>query len=375
MNYEEFILSLQEELRQSFIKEKESYQFDTDTSYGINDTNNEYIRIRGEEQRPSISFLLPNLYELYMVNGQDMDIIISHITKIVREKVMTSLTKNEDDLSVLSDWNAVKKRLFCKLINRADNESYLQNKPYTNFQDLAVIYEIILERNSEGTRCITMTNHMLSSYGVSVEELHMAAVNNLARENRALIAPLWDFIEQFMTTEERSLYEEEMPTEERDYFLVLSNQECINGAAQILNPEVQEKIADKVGGDYFVLPSSVHELIIVAKLYSDMDDIELQENVKMINETCVRPEERLSDNVYEYNAKTKTLMICGAERNKEQEHPISEAERDGLELALDYGLTDDLEYTEEELQQILDQRQEIEREKKYQERSIRHGRR
>lgn len=375
MSYEEFILSFKENLSQYFIDEKENCKINMVTSHGVNDTNNDCIQVwRGEEQL-GVLFRLSPLYEQYIENGQKMDAIINETAAIIRNEESKSIPSVENILSMVSDWDKVKSRISCKLINREENKTYLQDKPYTNFQDLAVIYKIILERNSEGVSGITLTNHMLSIYGVSKQELHAAAVSNLKRENKATITPLWDLVAPLMRTEERNLYQEEMPNEKPDYFLVLSNRECIDGAAEIMNPEIQERIADKMGGDYFVLPSSVHELIAVKKTYPDMDYKELQENVKTINETCVLPEERLSDKVYEYNAKTKKLTICGEERIREQEHPLSQAERDGLELAFDYGLTDDLKYTGEELQQTLEQRQEIEREKKHQERSIRHGRR
>lgn len=373
MSYEEFILSLKKNLSRYFAEQKEAYKTDTVSSYGVNDTNNDRINIWNEEEKTGISFRLSLLYEQYIENGLDINSVVRWIGDTVKTRAMGN-SKAQDILSMVTNWDVIKNRLSCKLINGEENKDYLQDKPYTYFQDLAVIYKIILERSSEGVSSITVTNSMLSACGVSKEELHEAAMENMVREKRSVLIPLWEIAMPYLSEEKREEIER-LPELFAADVLVLTNSDQIDGACEILNPEIQEKIAEKVGGDYFVLPSSVHELIIVAKLYSDMDDVELQENVKMINETCVRPEERLSDNVYEYNAKTKTLMICGAERNKEQEHPISEAERDGLELALDYGLTDDLEYTEEELQQVLDQRQEIKRENKYQERSIRHGRR
>ncbi len=369
MSYEEFILSLKGNLNQYFTNEKESYKMDTVTSYGINDTNNDRISIWRGEERTGISVGLQSLYEQYMENGLDMNSVVRYVADVVRNSGVMDIKEAEGILSMVSDWNMVKNRVTCRLINKERNKDYLQDKPYTDYQDLAVMYKIILERNSEGVSAITITNKMLSAYGISKEQLHDTAIANMIQENRATLIPLWESLKLFFPEKEWSLYEDDMLDVESDSLLVVSNPEFVDGAAEIINPELQKRIAEKVGGDYFVLPSSVHEVIIVVKAFTDMDYMELQENVKMINKDNVLPEQWLSDHVYEYNAKMQTLTICGQEHIREQEHQehqLSEAERDVLELALDYGLTDDLE---------LERRQEIERENRQQERSIQHGKR
>ena len=84
-------------------------------------------------------------------------------------------------------------------------------------------------------------------------------------------------------------------------------------------------IAEKVGGDYFVLPSSVHEVLIMPKS-EDMDPKELRNMVQNVNVTQVAEGEILSDQVYEYDAKTHKLGICvpGKELKQEQGKNISQ---------------------------------------------------
>ena len=95
--------------------------------------------------------------------------------------------------------------------------------------------------------------------------------------------------------------------------------ECkINGAACIIDDNIQKMIAEKVGGDYFVLPSSVHEVLIMPKS-EDMDPKELRNMVQDVNATQVAEGEILSDQVYGYDAKTHKLSICAPGKELKQE--------------------------------------------------------
>ena len=85
----------------------------------------------------------------------------------------------------------------------------------------------------------------------------------------------------------------------------------INGAALILLPDILEQIGEKAGMDYFIIPSSIHELLVTrddglvtAKM--------LKELVYEGNRTdgIIKPEDVLSDNVYFYSRKDKTLKIA-----------------------------------------------------------------
>lgn len=95
--------------------------------------------------------------------------------------------------------------------------------------------------------------------------------------------------------------------------------------ACIIDDNIQKMIAEKVGGDYFVLPSSVHEVLIMPKS-EDMDPKELRNMVQDVNATQVAEGEILSDQVYEYDVKTHKLSICapGKELTQEQGKNISQ---------------------------------------------------
>lgn len=104
-----------------------------------------------------------------------------------------------------------------------------------------------------------------------------------------------------------------------DTMYVLTNNTKVNGAAAILNDDIRQEIAEKVG-DFYMLPSSIHETLIIPK-DAGMEFKELEQMVQEVNQTQVAPGERLSDHVYEYDAKEHELFRCdrAEDRAKQKE--------------------------------------------------------
>ena len=98
-----------------------------------------------------------------------------------------------------------------------------------------------------------------------------------------------------------------------DTMFVLTNDTKVNGAAAILNDDIRQEIAEKVG-DFYMLPSSIHETLIIPK-DAGMEFKELEQMVQEVNQTQVALGERLSDHVYEYDAKEHELFRSDRQRN------------------------------------------------------------
>ena len=90
---------------------------------------------------------------------------------------------------------------------------------------------------------------------------------------------------------------------------VLSNVKRCFGAAWMADEEVLRSIAGILQKDYYILPSSVHECLILPA-QADTDRESLRDMVREINQSEVEPEEVLSDNVYYYSMKEGSLGIA-----------------------------------------------------------------
>ena len=104
-----------------------------------------------------------------------------------------------------------------------------------------------------------------------------------------------------------------------DTMFVLTNDTKVNGAAAILNDDIRQEIAEKVG-DFYMLSSLIHETLIIPK-DAGMEFKELEQMVQEVNQKQVAPGERLSDHVYEYDAKEHELFRSdrAEERAKQKE--------------------------------------------------------
>lgn len=129
-------------------------------------------------------------------------------------------------------------------------------------------------------KSITFTNELLDKYGVTKEELHNAAMENSEKIFPAKYYKMNDLVP----------------------FKVLTNEMGCLGAAALFYPNQMEKIAASLGGNYFVLPSSIHEVLILPD-DGNLNYMELEQMVKEVNETTVDRKDQLSNNVYYYDSK------------------------------------------------------------------------
>ena len=99
---------------------------------------------------------------------------------------------------------------------------------------------------------------------------------------------------------------------------VATNEHRANGAIVMLYDEVLEKFAAWTNGDFYILPSSVHEVLVMTK-DSDFTPEELSRMVREVNQNEVNPEEWLGNSVYEFLGETGTLQKCkAAEKERER---------------------------------------------------------
>ena len=93
-----------------------------------------------------------------------------------------------------------------------------------------------------------------------------------------------------------------------NYMYVVTNRYRNLGAAVMLYPDVWKKAVEKIGGSFYILPSSIHEVILIPENYG-IGKIQLEVMVEEINNTEVDEEEILSDSVYYYNAKEGKVLM------------------------------------------------------------------
>ena len=207
------------------------------------------------------------------------------------------------DLGVMSDYRAMKPKLMTELISRKGNEARLADVPHEKIEDLALIYRLDLGERDGGRMTTVITNQMMEQYGITQEQLHQDAVENAAITHPASLRSMREVMAAMMGMEP----DPPMPGEPE--LMVATTQDAYMGASVIQYPGFMDMAAEKIGGDFFMLPSSIHEVLFLPD-DGKADYHELAEMVQTINETQVAPADRLSDNVYHYDKADRVFELA-----------------------------------------------------------------
>lgn len=319
MEYKDFLEQVKEQIK-DFLPEKfADATVEINQSLKNNDCVLDGLFINTEESNV-IPMVYLNSYFEQVQQGAKMEEVLSQIADTINHDM---------DMSAVTDYDSMKDRIICKLINEEANQEFLQDKPYTKVEDLAAVYQILVDKNAESTSTITITDDLMDRYGITLEELHDQAMQNMdilqPYSFRGLNEKIKDMFSEDIAREEGiDLNEAREKAEQKmshipETIFVLTNDTEMYGAATILNDSIRQEIAEKVG-DFYVLPSSIHETLIVPKDVG-MDLKELEQMVQEVNRTEVAPEERLSDHIYEYDAGEHELFRSdrAEERAKQKE--------------------------------------------------------
>ena len=326
MNFEEFTQQVAKEVKR-FLPEK--YDDASVTLQYVTKNNDQQLTglmIKTEDTNIAPNIYLEGYFEQYQ-DGKDFEDIVRDIADVrVRHEL------NQDfDVSKITDFDQVKDHIICKLVNAEMNAEYLADKPHTQVEDLAVMYAVDLGGGEGGKMTAPITNALMEQYGVTTQELHDIAIHNLA-ESQIEFKTMRDVLIDMMFPNGISENDPRAfmipPEEENPSMYVLSNAEKLNGAAALLDAKTMEDISEKLGGDFIVLPSSIHECIVLP-VNEDMDRHTLEAMVQDVNAGQVAPEERLSDHVYMYDSQEKELVL--ADKMEERQQQRAEAQKDAKE--------------------------------------------
>lgn len=233
------------------------------------------------------------------------------LDSVMREIAETELSyKGRIPLEVPSfdHYESVRPMLSIQLCDPEANREYLKDKPHTPCGVLAAFYRIQVEANHEGNASAPVTENLMRLWGITKEQLHKDAVQAETARNPVCFYSMEDVMSEIMlSSAPENLFGRTEPLETGfTPMYVLTNQNKVNGAGVLARDGVPEKIGELVGSSYYVLPSSIHEVLIVPD-NGRLQAKELEDMVKEINATQVAPEERLSDKVQYYDRAARTL--------------------------------------------------------------------
>lgn len=257
------------------------------------------IMEKGKDIAPTI--YLDSFYDLY-THGEDIKNIISQI-ELIYEQNKNNVTF---DVDILKHFDTIKDKIVYKVVNYRSNEKLLEQIPHKRILDLAVVFYCLLDNEYGRSATALIYNNNLKNWNVTTDDVYKAALKNtpaLLQCKISSMAALFEKCGVNVDGEEVDL---------RDYvpsdMYVLTNESKLNGAACILYENVLYDFAQKLGEDLYILPSSIHEVILLPKL-SMFEKDELVNMVREVNTEGVAADEVLSDHVYEYNRTERLITM------------------------------------------------------------------
>lgn len=148
----------------------------------------------------------------------------------------------------LADYSKMKELLTLQLLSADGNGYKLEDVPYRKVEDMTLVYRFDLGDTENGRASILVTNDMLRRYGINAEQLHQDAMAATVNNRPASLRNMEDVLTG-VEMDSSPLW-------------VASVDGGMNGACVIQYPGFLDQAAKTLGGDFFVLPSSIHEVLL-----------------------------------------------------------------------------------------------------------------
>lgn len=334
MNFNEFVNEVKGNIKLFLPKDYENAEVSTMECHKLNRAyTGLMVRKEGELLTPTIN--LNQLYEAYKTQPSvTMETVCRKIADIVLEAPI------QVDLKAILNYENVKDKLFIRVSSAEANKEGLEIVPHQLKEDLAITYHVAVGKDQDGLSSMLITNEMMKEYGVTQEQIHEDAMKSSPRVMVPEVSSIGVLIDEIyqknilmLTPDEREMLLEtlqessEMPT-----FFVVTNTERVNGAGVIFYPEFMDNMGELLGNNFFILPSSIHQMLILPD-DGQVDAEMLRDMVKEVNATQVAPAERLTNDVYHFDTKDHVFEKADrfTERQKEKEAQAAKTEKVGKE--------------------------------------------
>ncbi len=191
----------------------------------------------------------------------------------------------------------LKGQVIYRILGRDRNQRLLETIPHIPYLDLAVVFYSYIRIPEYGSFVMQINREQMKEYGESPQDLYQQA-----RQNTPVLLPC-----KFSSLMEivHETYPFLLSPSGKDLY-VLTNEDQRFGAAALLYEGQLSRVGRRLKENFYVLPSSVHETIIVPASEA-LDIKDMREIVREVNGSFVKQEEVLSDAVYYYDCQTGTL--------------------------------------------------------------------
>ena len=255
----------------------------------------------------STTLYVEAFYEEYCCTGIEIKELIDKVFHSIVEEAETTLKEQKEIPVQMTLDNVVP-----VLIPRAGNEMYLEKIPHIPFEDLEITFAFFVPKMQKQT---TVLNAFLKEQKMDENTLLNIALKNSVFTENICVMPIQELIVQILGGKDNSIEgmteEDEIPLKTK--MTVVTNTFDCKGTAGILNPDTMMQVVEEFGEDIYILPSSIHECVVIGKSYGPIEAA--QELVRETNQRIVSPVDKLSDQVYVFDRQSKKIKMAVRDKN------------------------------------------------------------
>ena len=212
----------------------------------------------------------------------------------VLKKAAETISNTHIDINPTLDCENLRKNTIFVLVNAEDNKAMLSAVPHKKFLDLAIVFRWLIQRDNEKFMGTIITNEIADKYKLTADELFDIAKANTKRIYKPRFENVVDLVNRLSPNDP-------IPSDKSVPMYILSNEIAMEGASYILYEDILKDIRTQLGEDYYIIPSSINETIIVP--CSTIDAEYTKNMLRNVNRNVVARQEMLSDNVYRFDGK------------------------------------------------------------------------
>ena len=296
MNYQEFVGSVTDFLRESLPGGTEMQLIPLEKNNGVI-LDGLSVRQEGKHVAPMI--YLDSYYREYL-EGRSLRGICDRILECCENADL----EESFFMDFFHDPEKVRGTVVYKIVNYEKNKKLLQEIPHLPYLDLDLVFYCLLPDMQTHHATVLIRNTHLELWKRNTSWLYEAAKENTERLLPRRLVRMDEMICE-LAGEQPEAIDAGIP------MYVLTNERKSYGAACILYEGALEECRETLGEDFYLLPSSVHETILLP-VSAVSDCLELCGLVREVNQTQVSDTEVLSDTVYVYRKADKRLEILEA---------------------------------------------------------------
>lgn len=326
MDYENFKEQFVEDVRDRLYEQGAEVDLSVHTVNKLNESY-EAITVTPEGSNIGVNIGIGKFYDA-IENGRSYDEVVDKAVEVINNGINQ---RPEFDIASLSDYSQMKEKLAMEVVSAEANKEMLETVPHQNIEDMAVVYRFVLSSDDDGRASILVTNQLLDSMGVTPEQLHADAMENAPQIKPVEIKGMSEVMAEMMGVEQAELMGIFPVAPEDEQMYVATVPDMVHGAGVLAYQDFMDKAAEKAGGDFFILPSSIHEILIVPD-NGKMNLKDLEAMVKEVNATQVSPADKLTDSVYHYDSQAKIFELGEKFVERQSEREAEQSEEKGSVL-------------------------------------------